>query len=334
MTTKKSVLFSTNQNSYCFNKEEGFIFYIHPLVNFFAKEKLNIRSDVTDLRLLITSRSPELNNYSNTEIKYYYEKYMHLITIGAIDTDIKDINQYELSLSDEVINHNLVNIRQIVFEVTDKCNLSCKYCGYGELYDYYDERLGNNMEKDIALKTIKYFETLWKSTKYSSFKNEIYISFYGGEPLLNMPLITEVVNYIKSLALEHIQFIFSMTTNGILLDKYIPFLVDNNFKLLISLDGNKSNNIYRTTKNGKNSFRSVYNNACLIRKEFPNYFKKNVRFNAVLHNKNSVSEIVNYFNSEFNKMPRIGELSLMGVAKDKKDEFIEMYMNYQENAEV
>lgn len=29
----------------------------------------------------------------------------------------------------------LINLRQLTFEITDACNLKCEYCGYGELYD-------------------------------------------------------------------------------------------------------------------------------------------------------------------------------------------------------
>lgn len=40
---------------------------------------------------------------------------------------------------DEVLS-SLVNLRQLTFEVTDACNLQCKYCGYGDLYFGYDKR--------------------------------------------------------------------------------------------------------------------------------------------------------------------------------------------------
>ena len=32
------------------------------------------------------------------------------------------------------IEKQFANIRNIVFEVTDSCNLKCAYCGYGDLY--------------------------------------------------------------------------------------------------------------------------------------------------------------------------------------------------------
>lgn len=41
--------------------------------------------------------------------------------------------------------YSLANLRQITFEVTDACNLKCKYCGYGEFYDDYDRRSNKMM---------------------------------------------------------------------------------------------------------------------------------------------------------------------------------------------
>lgn len=32
------------------------------------------------------------------------------------------------------VKWNLCNTRQIIFEVTERCNLRCYYCGYGSLY--------------------------------------------------------------------------------------------------------------------------------------------------------------------------------------------------------
>ena len=38
------------------------------------------------------------------------------------------------------IEYNLIHLPNLVFEVTDACNLRCKYCGYADLYEGYDKR--------------------------------------------------------------------------------------------------------------------------------------------------------------------------------------------------
>lgn len=46
--------------------------------------------------------------------------------------------------SDYVVSA-LANLPQLVFEVTDACNLRCKYCAYGEFYEDYDCREKQNV---------------------------------------------------------------------------------------------------------------------------------------------------------------------------------------------
>ena len=45
----------------------------------------------------------------------------------------------------ENIEYNLMHLPQIIFEVTDACNLRCKYCAYADLYGGYDQRTDTNM---------------------------------------------------------------------------------------------------------------------------------------------------------------------------------------------
>ena len=40
------------------------------------------------------------------------------------------MNEYFLKIKGTNVKSNLVNLSQLVFEVTDVCNLRCKNCGY------------------------------------------------------------------------------------------------------------------------------------------------------------------------------------------------------------
>lgn len=125
-----------------------------------------------------------------------------------------------------------------------------------------------------------------------------------------------------------------MTTNGILLDQHINFLVENNFQLLISLDGSESNNEYRLTKNNKNSYNIIIRNVHELKDKYPKYFESNVNFNAVLHNKNSINEIISHIGAEFGKTPTIAELNHVGVSNDKIEEFNRTYKNYIDDYDI
>ncbi len=101
---------------------------------------------------------------------------------------------------------------------------------------------------------------VWNKKKNNNLSKTVMISFYGGEPLLNMKLIKKIVNYAKTRKVKYIEFSFGMTTNGVLLEKHMDFLAASNFYLSISLDGNKKNSSYRVLKNGQPSFDKVIKN--------------------------------------------------------------------------
>jgi uncharacterized protein len=238
----------------------------------------------------------------------------------------------EQYINSESITFALANLPQLTFEVTDACNLKCKYCGYGDFYDDYDDREDKKLPIEKAIKLIDYLAEFWNSNMNISIGNNIFISFYGGEPLLNMPFIKAVVNHIENdLNCPYRTFVFSMTTNAILLHKYMDFLKEHNFHLLVSLDGNKENSGYRVDKSGNCAFDRIVNNVDALKKKYPNYFHERVNFNAVLHNKNSVEDIYQFFKDKYDKISSIGELNNVGIRKDKIEEFKNTYRNSQES---
>jgi uncharacterized protein len=229
------------------------------------------------------------------------------------------------------IKQAISNLSNLVFEVTDLCNLKCKYCGYGEFYENHDPRKKNVFPVKSAIALLDYMTELWKSKSNTSYSQEIYIGFYGGEPLLNIEFIHKIVAYTEKIQIPGKKFTFSMTTNAMLLNRYMDFLVDKGFILLISLDGNAYNHSYRVTHSGENSFEKVFSNIRLLQEKYPDYFDSNVNFNAVLHNRNSVSEICQFVQDEFGKIPGIGELNTTGISKDKQHRFWETYRNKYES---
>lgn len=136
-----------------------------------------------------------------------------------------------------LVESALDGIKQIVFEVTDKCNLNCKYCAYGELYSNYDKRDTAYLSSDSAKSLLDYFIERWKRHSSAKMERSIYISFYGGEPLLNVPLIEELIEYVETNFPSNVHPVFTMTTNGLLLKKNIGMLVEKKFQILVSIDG-------------------------------------------------------------------------------------------------
>lgn len=196
-----------------------------------------------------------------------------------------------IKLSSKDIEYNLVHLPRLVFEVTDACNLRCKYCGYADLYEGYDERENVKFPFQKAKLIIDYLHSIWRKHQCAGVVSPISIGFYGGEPLLNVPFIKQVISYLEGLMPVGKSYYYNMTTNAMLLNKYMDFLAEKKIQLFISLDGDKEGQSYRVDAAGRNSFDQVFKNINLLRNKYPDYFNKYVRFNSVLHNKNSVEKI-------------------------------------------
>lgn len=251
------------------------------------------------------------------------KKVSYLIARNLIQTQNENCIKYRALRKDDIENA-ILNTHQIIFEVTDRCNLDCYYCGYGELYDNHDERHTSNMNFDTFKTLYDYLKNLWET---SSNKGCSYlrISFYGGEPLCNFPLIEAAVEYTKKNPIRNKNILYSMTTNGVLLNKYMPFLAEHDFQLLLSLDGDAESDSYRTFHNGKASFETVVSNIDKLANSFPLYFAKSVKINSVLHNRNSINKIEKFIYSRYGKHPLISELNMFGIAKSKRHEFWKLY---------
>lgn len=229
------------------------------------------------------------------------------------------------------IRDNLYNLPQIVFELTDACNLRCKYCGYAGLYEGYDKREDKMMPFSLAKNILDYLWSLWSVNYDAELTTPLNIGFYGGEPLLNFSLIVKIIDYVSSLPNVGKTFYYNMTTNALLLDRYMDYIVEHDFRLTISLDGDESCQGYRVDAAGQNSFDRVYKNICMLRDKYPDYFASNVNFNSVLHNKNSVERIYDFIESEFGKKPRVSPLTTSGLREDKIEEFNATYRNYYDD---
>ena len=123
-----------------------------------------------------------------------------------------------MGITSEDVKRSLSNSPQLTFEITDACNLRCEYCGYGKSYSDYDERKSTRLSPQRAKVLLDYLSSLWGSELNISHNQNVYISFYGGEPLMNVPFIKEIVSYIEEPDCPSRSFTFNITTNGILLD--------------------------------------------------------------------------------------------------------------------
>lgn len=243
----------------------------------------------------------------------------------------KDVT-YIYNLSEHNVLSSLINLKQLTFEVTDACNLKCKYCGYGDFYETHGKREDKYLQFDVAKRLIDYLYDIWAKHQANSCPHKIVFGFYGGEPLMNMKLIEQIVAYLESLpVIPGVKYGYAMTTNGMLLDRYMSFLAEKEVMLLLSLDGDEYAQGYRVDHRGANSFQRVFNNMKLLQSTYPEYFAEYVSFNSVLHDRNNDAETRKFIFENFNKYAQFAELNDFGISESKKEEFSRMFRSVQTN---
>lgn len=187
---------------------------------------------------------------------------------------------------EDLLNNDL---HMLTLQVTQNCNLRCKYCIYS---GSYVNRQHNNkrMNLEIAKKAIDYY------ILHSSQMKTLRFGFYGGEPTIEMKLIEECVDYINEKAFGR-EIEYNLTTNATMLNSEIlNFLVKNNFYLTISLDGPEAiqnkNRVFAGTEKG--TFDSVIKNVVYITKNYPQYID-NVHFNMVMNPEDGYKDANEFF---------------------------------------
>ena len=161
------------------------------------------------------------------------------------------------------------NVAQITIQVTQNCLLRCKYCTYSGNYDNNRTHSNKSMSLDMMKKCIDFLMSRSKNVK------ELYVSFYGGEALIELDKIKECVQYIKeSYKGRTVRYI--LTTNGTMFDDdSIKFLEDMNFDVSVSIDGPKVyHDLNRVFPDGTGSYDKIMTSLSYIKNNYPKFFEK------------------------------------------------------------
>lgn len=193
-------------------------------------------------------------------------------------------------------------MEQIVINVTEDCNLRCRYCFLSETYENTRNRTGDTMNEAVAFQALDFFFLKMKKIAEYNPGKMCAVTFYGGEPLLNFSLIQKCIDYTKKNC--PVSFIFNLTTNGILLKGEIAdYLVENQVFISVSLDGTKENHDRtRVCPDASGSYEIVYNNIKEFQQRYPEYIRINIL--CVFDYGTDLRRNEEYFRKE--KLPRIG----------------------------
>lgn len=139
-------------------------------------------------------------------------------------------------------------VKALCFNISHHCNMACRYCFAGEGSFGGSRSL---MSRKVAFRGIDFL------IENSSSRKKCEVDFFGGEPLLNFPLIKETVEYARRRGREAgKEFKFTVTTNGLLLgEEVMEYLDGENFCVVLSLDGRKEiNDRLRPLKGGGGTY--------------------------------------------------------------------------------
>lgn len=216
-------------------------------------------------KLLYNSKTPYFVKYSKKD----FEKLEDFIKNEEINEFLKEKNFFETGHEIDEIkqNHKIAleseDTLMLIIKLTKECNFRCSYC--------YESFSGINIDKDKAASIIKFIKSQLSD---NNFKNLI-ITWFGGEPLLNMNAIetisTEVIRICRK---KNIKYIGSIVSNGYLLNtENIKKMLSYDVKTFqITIDGDADlHNSQRKLANGNETFDTIFNNLKSLQKLDDNY---------------------------------------------------------------
>lgn len=145
-------------------------------------------------------------------------------------------------------------VKALCIHICHDCNLRCRYC-FADEGAYHSAR--EFMSEETAKKAIDFL------IENSGNRKVLEVDFFGGEPLMCLDTIKNVVYYAKEKAAARgKKFLFTTTTNALLLnEEAIEFFNAEMENVVLSLDGRKQvHDAIRKTVNGKGSYDFVINN--------------------------------------------------------------------------
>jgi uncharacterized protein len=203
----------------------------------------DISREKSILKLKSLYNQPDLENAISELIKNGF----------IVEKNFLETNQaYANFPNKKMENGSLIN--KLRLNVSLACNMECDYC-------YVDEKdfpLNDvQMTWDIAKKSINNFFTLLRQHDHKF----CIIRFFGGEPLLNWPVINRTLDLIQ-IKKQDISVHFILNTNGTIYSQKIAnILAKHKVGIAISLDGSqKEHNRFRHFKSGKSTYKIITQN--------------------------------------------------------------------------
>jgi uncharacterized protein len=231
------------------NEQETLQFYPHRV--FRQNDKVFLYNVNTAGFFEIDEPTAGLLKQSGKSREEVYEMFADVWNREQLDNLLQDMEQGLILQTEE----NQQQVRQMLDHYTQRpvssltlfmiqeCNLRCSYCYAGD-GEYNDK---GRMTTEVAKQAVDYL------IQNSGDWKQLGLVFFGGEPLMNFPLVQETVLYAREREKESgKQFMFSMTSNGTLItDTIQAFLEEHKIQVQISIDGDEETHNHNRFYNGR-----------------------------------------------------------------------------------
>ena len=166
-----------------------------------------------------------------------------------VDEKVNELNKYLVERNTAIFSRRDRGLKYVI-ALTNDCQAHCSYC-----FERGIER-SCYMSEDTVNRVLSFIKNQAKTYEATS----IQITYFGGEPLLNLDALKQIGINLKQFCLDNqIKYASNIITNGIALTKSAAILLAEigvNFAQ-ITLDGTR--NTYRIAK-GVDAYNTVLNN--------------------------------------------------------------------------
>lgn len=302
--------------------------------NFLVRDRednLIIYNFLTGITSLVKIMKLDTDMFSNLFLKapVIYgsdcEKYMDLteklLELGIlIDADVNEGIMYNAKSYEEIYDNKLY----LTILPTGKCNFNCSYCLESE-QSFSREKMSVRAQNAI----LKFVQK--NIHKY----NEVHVSWFGGEPLLETSIIEHMSKkLIQICKLRCIPYSAQVTTNGYLLDNdTLEMLYKQRiYEFMITVDGFKEqHDRFRSMHNGEGTYDTIMQNLINIRdNKYYRFAHITIRVNITRDVLNSIDDFITYIDSLFSGDPRFTFLFIPAVNYSKIKPTDELFASAQE----
>ena len=208
-----------------------------------------------------------------------------------VDDDLDEKAIIENRKKKGMKDHNRLDL--IIMPTLD-CNFNCIYC--------YEEKEKGKMSDETVNSLLK-----WMNIEIPKFKL-VWLSWFGGEPLMAFDIIEKLTPLANQIASEHgVEIINHITTNGYLLtrEKILKMIELKIYNYQITIDGiAETHNKLRPLKDGRGSFERVFKNIIEL-VSIDSQIKVTLRINFNHTNLYSVPELLSMFDEKYRSQLRL-----------------------------